>query len=118
MRPIGLGESVTGLCSKHVLAFPSDRLTHILPLVGHHKSTIITNDTHVLGLLLRSNQADSMSYKNIITMSVGLMAHVSSIGNIRDLISFRLTTADQTGGEVQAGKLACMDEHHYLAARA
>ena len=26
--------------------------------------------------------------------------------------------ADQTGGEVQAGKLACMDEHHYLAARA
>ena len=26
--------------------------------------------------------------------------------------------ADLTGGEVQAGKLACMDEHHYLAARA
>ena len=26
--------------------------------------------------------------------------------------------ADQTGGDVQAGKLACMDEHHYLAARA
>ena len=26
--------------------------------------------------------------------------------------------ADQTGGEVQAGKLACMDEHHHLAARA
>ena len=51
-------------------------------------------------------------------MSVGLMAHVSSIGNIRDLISFRLTTADLTGGEVQAGKLACMDEHHYLAVRA
>ena len=50
-------------------------------------------------------------------MSVGLMAHGSSIGNIRDLISFRLTTAGQTGGEVQAGKLACMDEHHYLAAR-
>ena len=47
-----------------------------------------------------------------------LMAHVSSIGNIRDLISFRLPTADQTGGEVQAGKLACMDEHHRLAARA
>ena len=59
-----------------------------------------------------------MSYKNIITMSVGLMAHGSSIGNIRDLISFRLPTADQTGGGVQAGKLACMDEHHYLAARA
>ena len=59
-----------------------------------------------------------MSYKNIITMSVGLMAHGSSIGNIRDLISFRLTTADQTGGEGQAGKLACMDEHHHLAARA
>ena len=51
-------------------------------------------------------------------MSIGLMAHGSSIGNIRDLISFRLTTADQTGGEVQAGKLACMDEHHHLAARA
>ena len=51
-------------------------------------------------------------------MSIGLMAHVSSIGNIRDLIPFRLPTADQTGGEVQAGKLACMDEHHYLAARA
>ena len=26
--------------------------------------------------------------------------------------------ADQTGGDAQAGKLACMDEHHYLAARA
>ena len=51
-------------------------------------------------------------------MSVGLMPHGLSIGNIRDLISFRLTTADQTGGEVQAGKLACMDEHHHLAARA
>ena len=49
-------------------------------------------------------------------MSIGLMAHGSSIGNIRDLIPFRLTTADQTGGEVQAGKLACMDEHHHLAA--
>ena len=49
-------------------------------------------------------------------MSVGLMPHGLSIGNIRDLISFRLTTADQTGGEVQTDKLACMDEHHYLAA--
>ena len=49
-------------------------------------------------------------------MSIGLMAHGSSIGNIRDLIPFRLPTADQTGGEVQAGKLACMDEHHHLAA--
>ena len=38
------------------------------------------------------------------------------MGYIRELISFRLTTADQTGGEVQAGKLACMDEHHHLAA--
>ena len=26
--------------------------------------------------------------------------------------------ADLTGGEVQTGKLACMDEHHYLSARA
>ena len=26
--------------------------------------------------------------------------------------------ADQTGGDAQAGKLACMNEHHYLAARA
>ena len=26
--------------------------------------------------------------------------------------------ADQTGGEVQSGKLACMDEHHYLTERA
>ena len=26
--------------------------------------------------------------------------------------------ADLTGGEVQSGKLACMDEHHYLAVRA
>ena len=26
--------------------------------------------------------------------------------------------ADQTGGEVQAGKLACMDEHHRLTERA
>ena len=51
-------------------------------------------------------------------MSVGLMPHGLPIGSIRDLISFRLTTADQTGGEVQAGKLACMDEHHHLAARA
>ena len=66
MRPTGLGEYVTGLCSRHVLAFPSDRLTHILPLAGHHKSTIITNATPVLGQPLRSNQADSMSYKNII----------------------------------------------------
>ena len=65
MRPIGLGESVTGICSRRVLAFPSDRLTHILPLAGHHKSTIITNDTHVLGLLLRSNQTDSMSVRSI-----------------------------------------------------
>ena len=48
MRPIGLGEYVTGICSRRVLAFPSDRLTHILPLAGHHKSTIITNATHVL----------------------------------------------------------------------
>ena len=31
MRPIGLGEYVTGICSRRVLAFPSDRLTHILP---------------------------------------------------------------------------------------
>ena len=51
-------------------------------------------------------------------MSVGLMPHGLPIGSIRDLISFRLTTADQTGGEVQAGKLACTDEYHYLAARA
>ena len=33
-------------------------------------------------------------------------------------VAFRLPTADQTGGEVQSGKLACMDEHHNLAARA
>ena len=33
-------------------------------------------------------------------------------------VAFRLPTADQTGGEVQAGKLACMDEHHRLAERA
>ena len=33
-------------------------------------------------------------------------------------VAFRLPTADQTGGEVQAGKLACMDEHHYLTVRA
>ena len=26
--------------------------------------------------------------------------------------------ADQMDGEVQTGKLACMNEHHYLAARA
>ena len=51
-------------------------------------------------------------------MSVGLMAHGSSIGNIRDLMSFRLTTADQTGGEVQAGKLACMGEPTQLSVRA
>ncbi|MCI7141596.1 MAG: hypothetical protein MSA10_01105 [Paraprevotella sp.] len=66
MRPTGLGEYVTWLCSRPVLAFPSDRLTHILPLAGHHKSTIITNATPVLGQPLRSNQTDSMSYKNII----------------------------------------------------
>ena len=65
MRPIGLGEYVTGICSRRVLAFPSDRLTHILPLAGHHKSTIITNDTHVLGKLLRSNQTDSMPVRSI-----------------------------------------------------
>ena len=59
MRPIGLGEYVTGICSRRVLAFPSDRLTHILPLAGHHKSTIITNATHVLGQLLRSKLTDS-----------------------------------------------------------
>ena len=29
-----------------------------------------------------------------------------------------LPTADMTGREVQTGKLACMDEHHYLAAKA
>ena len=29
-----------------------------------------------------------------------------------------VSRADQTGGDVQAGKLACMDEHHYLAVRA
>ena len=33
-------------------------------------------------------------------------------------VAFRLPTADQTDGEVQSGKLACMDEHHYLAVRA
>ena len=33
-------------------------------------------------------------------------------------VAFRLPRADQTGGEVQSGKLACMDEHHRLAARA
>ena len=33
-------------------------------------------------------------------------------------VAFRLPRADQTGGEVQAGKLACMDEHHRLAERA
>ena len=33
-------------------------------------------------------------------------------------VVFRLPRADQTGGEVQSGKLACMDEHHRLAARA
>ena len=26
-------------------------------------------------------------------------------------VAFRLPRADQTGGEVQSGKLACMDEH-------
>ena len=33
-------------------------------------------------------------------------------------VAFRLPRADQTGGEVQSGKLACMDEHHYLVVRA
>ena len=33
-------------------------------------------------------------------------------------VAFRLPRADQTGREVQSGKLACMDEHHRLAARA
>ena len=33
-------------------------------------------------------------------------------------VAFRLPRADQTGGEVQSGKLACMDEHHYLAVKA
>ena len=33
-------------------------------------------------------------------------------------VAFRLPRADQTGREVQSGKLACMDEHHYLAAKA
>ena len=33
-------------------------------------------------------------------------------------VAFRLPRADQTGGEVQSGKLACMDEHHYLTVRA
>ena len=33
-------------------------------------------------------------------------------------VAFRLPTADQTGGEVHAGKLACMDEHHRLTERA
>ena len=33
-------------------------------------------------------------------------------------LAFRLPTADQTGGEVQACKLACMDEHHRLTERA
>ena len=33
-------------------------------------------------------------------------------------VFFRLPAADQTDREVQAGKLACMDEHHYLAVRA
>ena len=33
-------------------------------------------------------------------------------------VAFRLPAADQTGGEVQTGKLACMDEHHHQAARA
>ena len=32
-------------------------------------------------------------------------------------VAFRLPRADQTGGEVQSGKLAYMDEHHRLAAR-
>ena len=57
--PQALREYVTGICSRHVLAFPSDRLTHILPLAGHHKSTIITNDTNVLWELLRNNLTDS-----------------------------------------------------------
>ena len=33
-------------------------------------------------------------------------------------VAFRLPTADLPGGEVQSGKLACMDEHHHQAARA
>ena len=33
-------------------------------------------------------------------------------------VAFRLPTADQTGGEVQAGKLAFMAEHTHRAARA
>ena len=33
-------------------------------------------------------------------------------------VAFRLPTVDLTGEEVQTGKLAGMNEHHYLAARA
>ena len=33
-------------------------------------------------------------------------------------VVFRLPAADQTGGEVQTGKLACIYEHNYLAVRA
>ena len=29
-----------------------------------------------------------------------------------------VSRADQKGGEAQTGKLACMDEHHYLTVRA
>ena len=90
MRPIGLGEYVTGICSRRVLAFPSDRLTHILPLAGHHKSTIITNATHVLGQLLRSKLTDSCP-----------------IGSIRDLFPFRLPMGrpDGWGGSDRQARL-------------
>ena len=107
MRPIGLGEYVTGICSRRVLAFPSDRLTHILPLAGHHKSTIITNDTHVLGQLLRSNLTDSCPIRTSSCMSVGLMAHGLPIGSIRDLFPFRLPMGrpDGWGGSDRQARL-------------
>ena len=119
MRPIGLGESVTGICSRRVLAFPSDRLTHILPLAGHHKSTIITNATHVLGQPLRSNLTDSCPIRTSSCVSVGLMAHGSSIGNIRDLIPFRLPTGQtrQVGRFRHASSLAWMNITTWLHGR-
>ena len=52
-----------------------------------------------------------MSYRTSSCMSVGLMAHVSSIGNIRDLIPFRLPTGQtrQVGRFRQASSLAWMN---------
>ena len=94
--------------------------THTYPATaGHHKSTIITNATHVLWQLLKSNQTDAMSYRTSSCMSVGLMAHVSSIGNIRDLIPFRLPTGQtrQVGRFRQASSLAWMNITTWLHGR-